>query len=356
MSLAIGGPPNAFVTLETSTDLVNWEPLAVLFNSTGAVQVADAYDPALPSRYYRASQSFTARDGGLAFFGDAPGVSGSEGHLLLRPGLAQPEFLWSSNDQILGPVETSFTLATDWQSPLPEVGPCAPRLMFHGEKSGARFSGYVVFAPSPEAVVEVTRIVDGVARVVRYFLEGLTVDVTLYKSDQKTKLPEDRESVPGGWLPVDNDDDNRNGKKDKEDDKGENGEDDMLKFTLEITLPPKLANKGLVYLRKVNSDDGENSKRVKIWKDPQKGGANLVLDVNQKEKVWDLSAAAERNEFNGLRNDLWIEGVAGSAALRDVRLELAYQRSGHRPLRPHLGHDPAQHHCASAAERRRVGC
>jgi len=62
---------------------------------------------------------------------------------------------------------------------------------------------------------------------------------------------------------------------------------------------------------------------IRVWKSGTKGAAHAVL-VGVDQKSWDLSDADERNAFNAVKNDLFVEGVAGGSA----SLQLTYAPPG----------------------------
>jgi uncharacterized repeat protein (TIGR01451 family) len=325
--LELSGAANTQVDIESSEDLAFWTPVASLFNTNGTLRHNDVLDPAGPARFYRAVQGGVPNTPiDLAFEGNSPEMGGSEGTLLLRGDLNQMQFSWQSSDSIFGSINTGFLNASNWNV-VPGTGACPARVTFSGFAGGIQYVGTVIFGAYNRAVIELNRTVTNVVQRGRYGLIRVTLDLTLYKSDNVTPLPQNKELNPGGFLPVNNDDDNRNGTKDKADDDGEGGEDDMLRLELTRPLPPLLQQKGLLYLRKVNAGTNDNSSRIKIWKSLQKHATNLVLDVNQREKIWDLAVPAQRTELAGLLTNLWVEGVAGSGKPRDVELQWAYRDS-----------------------------
>jgi len=85
------------------------------------------------------------------------------------------------------------------------------------------------------------------------------------------------------------------------------GENDLK--PLVMYLEPVL-NYGTVVLN-INSSAG------KIWKDPAKGFANLVL-IGPGSKTWNLGDSGQKSEFLSLCSSLQVEGAAG--AVCDIKL------------------------------------
>ncbi len=76
------------------------------------------------------------------------------------------------------------------------------------------------------------------------------------------------------------------------------GEDDLK--SLAMSLQPGI-NQGSVVLNIANAN-------AKVWKDAEKGSANLVL-AGSGNKIWNLANAGEKAEFLNLCSSLWVEGV-----------------------------------------------
>jgi uncharacterized repeat protein (TIGR01451 family) len=325
--LTLAGQANSYVDIESSEDLVQWVPVATRFNTNGTLKHTDVLDPDGPVRFYRASQGGVPREpNDMTFVGSDADSPASQGALTLRGDLNQMQFSWSSFDPLFGQINTGWINASNWNV-VPGAGNCPARLTFSGVYGGILFYGSAFFDAYQRVVIEMNRQISNTVQRGRYSLIRVTLNMTLYRSDGVTPLEQSKEIKQGGYLPVNNDDDNRNGLKDKNDDDGEGGEDDMLRLELTRPLPPLLQQKGLLYLRKVNAGTNDNSSRVKIWKHPQKGATNLVLAANQREKTWDLSVPAQRNDLASMLTNLWVEGVAGSAMPRDVELQWAYRDS-----------------------------
>ena len=86
-----------------------------------------------------------------------------------------------------------------------------------------------------------------------------------------------------------------------------------------IVLHDSLLDEGEAVLRR-------SGNQIKVWSSPEKGAAAEVLtDDSVSEKVWDLTDPDERADFEAVRDNLWIEGYAGSLQPRDVELSFTYR-------------------------------
>ncbi|MCX8109439.1 MAG: HYR domain-containing protein, partial [Verrucomicrobiae bacterium] len=90
------------------------------------------------------------------------------------------------------------------------------------------------------------------------------------------------------------------------------GENDLK--SLAMALQPDMSQ-GTVVLTIGNA-------KAKIWKDYEKGSANLVL-AGPGDKTWDLSDAAQKVEFVSLCSDLRVEGVDAGTC----NIKLAYKNT-----------------------------
>ncbi|MGI6494604.1 MAG: DUF7689 domain-containing protein [Kiritimatiellia bacterium] len=85
------------------------------------------------------------------------------------------------------------------------------------------------------------------------------------------------------------------------------GENDLK--SLAMSLQPNL-NQGSVVLNIANA-------KAAIWKDAEKGSANLVL-AGPGDKTWNLSDAGQKADFLSLCSSLLVEGVDGGTC--DIKL------------------------------------
>jgi hypothetical protein len=117
-------------------------------------------------------------------------------------------------------------------------------------------------------------------------------------------VSEANEEDPGAFVHVnlDNDDGNVDGQgnpiADRTEDGPISGENDTV--AMGIGLTPSNLTVGSVVLSRSNVD-------AKVWSDVQKGSYNAVL-VSGDSKTWDLSDQAQRNNFNSVSSNLWLEG------------------------------------------------
>jgi len=118
------------------------------------------------------------------------------------------------------------------------------------------------------------------------------------------------EIIPGGFIALNDDDDNNNGIPDNDPaDHPVTGEDDLVKITLRKVSPTNLS--GNVTLKKVPSD----STKIKIWENETKGGNPVILPAT-------YSTPSALPEY------LWVEGVETSLTPRDITLALEYSMGG----------------------------
>jgi len=116
-------------------------------------------------------------------------------------------------------------------------------------------------------------------------------------------VAEGNEENPGAYVHynIDNDNGNTSGGNpiaDKDEDGPVSGENDLKQAT--ITLKPSSLETGKVILKRSNT-------KVRTWKSSTKGGNNKIL-VDSNEKTWDLSDSNQRQDFNNVKNNLWVEG------------------------------------------------
>lgn len=144
---------------------------------------------------------------------------------------------------------------------------------------------------------------------------NITVGIDLDMED----VAEADEQNPGGYICLNDDDDDRDGVIDYDDGYNKDGEfdneddanadeDDLVKITIQRLHPADPA-------RQVRLSKTDPGARVKVWSSPTKGlGNEIVLPK-------DYSVAE-------LPKELWVEGVATSGAERDVELKVAYATDG----------------------------
>ena len=118
-------------------------------------------------------------------------------------------------------------------------------------------------------------------------------------------VPNDEEEIPGGYLLWNNDDDNENGIADYLDETADGSEDDFLELKLSSLMPAALQSLPGTLTLTFNTDEVD---RIKIWRDTTK------------------SDEVESGESFSLSEDavLYVEGIAGSAALRDEPIIATY--------------------------------
>jgi len=112
----------------------------------------------------------------------------------------------------------------------------------------------------------------------------------------------DEESV-GGFIGVNNDDDNANGIPDKDETGTVTGEDDLVAISLSVS--PSLST-GEMKLEAVSG-----SSKIKVWENATKG-TEVTLP-----KTWDLSSES-------MPATLYVEGIGASSELKDIELMLSY--------------------------------
>jgi len=142
-----------------------------------------------------------------------------------------------------------------------------------------------------------------------------TINLTAYDlSHVSNPIPEDLEETPGALIHFNIDNDNRNVAEGQNPDFGwpipdwsEEGfvenEDDLTKLTINLDYVP---NRGTVVLWLENDS-------LKLWTSPQKGTDSLFL-TSEKEKRWSLSDPIQKEEFEKVRKNLWVEGCGSSSA------------------------------------------
>jgi len=131
----------------------------------------------------------------------------------------------------------------------------------------------------------------------------IVVNIDLSATDLDGSVSEGGEEDPGGYVHynIDNDNGNTDGGgdpiADKDEDGPVSGENDLKSAA--ISLYPSL-EVGTVVLKRSNT-------KTRVWKSSTKGAANKVL-VDSSEKTWDLSDEDERNDFNSVKDSLYVEG------------------------------------------------
>jgi hypothetical protein len=135
------------------------------------------------------------------------------------------------------------------------------------------------------------------------------VEVDLSAWDLHSEVPEQQEENPGVFIHfnVDNDNANVNGDQpiaDYTEVGPVNGEDDTEALVAAVT-PAGLEHGTLTLVR--------TNESAKVWKDAQKGAGNKVV-VDVDSRVWDMSVAADRSDFNAVRTNLRAEGCGGGAS------------------------------------------
>jgi len=85
------------------------------------------------------------------------------------------------------------------------------------------------------------------------------------------------------------------------------GENDLKSFAM--SLQPDL-NQGSVVLNIASA-------KVKVWKDTERGSANLLL-AGPGDKTWNLADAGQKADFVSLCSSLWVEGVDSGTC--DIKL------------------------------------
>ncbi len=128
------------------------------------------------------------------------------------------------------------------------------------------------------------------------------VSVDLSATALDGAVTEQNEEDPGAYVHYNIDNDNGNTQNgnpiaDRDEDGPVTDENDLKQAS--ISLQPSL-QVGTVVLRRSNIN-------ARVWKTSTKGAANKVL-VDGNQKTWDLSNQAERNDFNNVKDSLWVEG------------------------------------------------
>jgi len=90
------------------------------------------------------------------------------------------------------------------------------------------------------------------------------------------------------------------------------GENNLKLLTM--SLSPAL-QQGLVVLARSNGN-------ARVWKSATKGQGNEIL-VGDSTKTWDLSNAQQRDDFNAVKNSLYVEGYGGGTCMLGLFYKLA---------------------------------
>jgi len=114
------------------------------------------------------------------------------------------------------------------------------------------------------------------------------------------------ELFPGGFISLNDDDDNNNEIPDKDESGPITDEDDLVKLTLEKVQPETVT--GPITLQATGGS------KIKIWESETKGGSPITLPKTYSTPT-------------DLPTELWIEGVDTSSTVRDI--ELVFDYSGH---------------------------
>jgi hypothetical protein len=154
---------------------------------------------------------------------------------------------------------------------------------------------------------------------------NLTVIDPLQAWDLDGEVTEEKEEVPGAFVHynVDNDNSSDNSQGAPKHPGGDcletgpvAGENDLK--LVKMCVGPVLTD-GVVTLSRSQAG-------LKVWVSPTKGAGNEIL-VDQGTKQWDLSDENQRNQFNAVKNGLYVEGCAGGTAT----LTLTYAPPGDQP-------------------------
>ena len=110
------------------------------------------------------------------FQGSSPPVYQSTASLVLNDNLPTDKtFQWSSNDSILGAIDTGLITANLWNY-YPGTGTSPPRLIFGGTSNGTSLTGDILFGDYKRAVVDVAT--DGGTVAGQQVLGELIVELT----------------------------------------------------------------------------------------------------------------------------------------------------------------------------------
>jgi hypothetical protein len=118
-------------------------------------------------------------------------------------------------------------------------------------------------------------------------------------------VAEDKEESHGGFVLLNDDDDNKNGTADKAENGTVNSENDLLKVTIQ-KVQSATRFSGTVTLTASTGGD-----KIKIWKSATKG-MQIMLPKTYSTP-------------GDLPKDLWVEGIAASSAAREVELKVSYK-------------------------------
>jgi hypothetical protein len=110
------------------------------------------------------------------FAGTSPPVAGSTGTLILTD-IAQHQFRWISNDNILGPFDSGIVNATRWVV----AGNNPIRIVFEGTAGGVFIRGDTLLQPYSRAVVDLA----SAAKRIRYLVKPPIIAVTNVVFDHK---------------------------------------------------------------------------------------------------------------------------------------------------------------------------
>ena len=120
-------------------------------------------------------------------------------------------------------------------------------------------------------------------------------------------VDDDKEKTIGGFVGLNNDDDNGNGTVDS----GENpviGEDDLIRLFIN-----QVVNTGKIVLRAEKNGD-----KIALWKNKEKNGTQIILPQ-------------EWTDLSTVPTELWVEGIIPSASAdNNVELVLEYYEGGNK--------------------------
>lgn len=144
-------------------------------------------------------------------------------------------------------------------------------------------------------------------------IDQVDIDLIVLEVDQDMLGVDDtslktEEITPGGFIALNEDDDNDNGTPDKDESGSVTNEDDLVMLTLYKVWPTDLT--GNVTLKAI-----AGGAKIKIWGSQTKGGTPITLPET-------YATPSDLPEY------LWVEGYETSTSLRDITLALEYTIGG----------------------------
>jgi len=147
---------------------------------------------------------------------------------------------------------------------------------------------------------------------IHFTLLEVDVDIEGVKDDEYSYGPVAEECKPGGFITLNDDDDNKNGIADKDETGPVTNEDELVK--IDLTHPLRCEdpqNLPINFLYPITLKAIAGGEKVKVWGNPTKEGTPITLPVSWTSR-------------DSIPYYLWVEGVQISSTPRDITLALEY--------------------------------